>query len=714
MTVKMQRIAWLLLILLVAAFLRFYNLSDAPPGLTHDEADHGLDAWGVVNGVRPIYFTVGYGREPLFDYATAAVMAFAGPTYLAGRLTAAAFGLVLVASTYAWSRRAFDERTALFAAAGVAVGFWAVMTGRQALRSGALPALFTLAAFFCWRVASGRVGEYASSEYASLRVASWPGARGKRQVAGGRRPAAGQLVARYGDVLAAGLLLGLAFYTYIPARLLWLIWPALLVYLALIDRPLLARVWRRTAAVLLLAGLIAAPLFYFLATNPEVEQRIGQLSAPLADARAGNFEPLLVNIRAGLGVVAVAGDTAWRYNIAGRPFLSPLMALLFYAGLAVALAQVLRPLLGHSTPETRRRAAASFLVLAWLLLGLAPVLVTGPELSVTQAIGAQPAVYLLPALALGSLAGVAAQWRANLPYYYLTSGRLVATLAVLLFGVTAVMTARDYFHVWAQAPEVRLQYETALVTAVRYLNRHGSGPVAVSTYTPGPYHSPAVAYLTLTNPAVSLRWFDGRGSLLLPQDAAGQLVFVGESLEPALSRYVLLDGPSQLLAMRPTDFVRPVTVFEVDGRVLAAGLGASFTRPPLNPEGAPVQFGEVAALLGYDLQLETVARYRWARLVTLWQVEQSAPDLVLFTHLLGPDGRPLAQADYLHAPSELWQPGDLFIQLHSLHITGDIAPGEYPLTIGLYTAGNRQRAPVLQSGDPVADHLFLRTLTVTP
>ena len=82
-----KRYAWLILILLAAASLRLVGLSSIPPGLTHDEADHGLDAWGVVNGIRPAYFTVGYGREPFFDYATAGLMTFLGPSYLAGRLT---------------------------------------------------------------------------------------------------------------------------------------------------------------------------------------------------------------------------------------------------------------------------------------------------------------------------------------------------------------------------------------------------------------------------------------------------------------------------------------------------------------------------------------------------------------------------------------------------------------------------------------------------
>ncbi len=84
-----RRYGWLLLILLAAAFLRIAFLTEVPPGLTHDEADHGLDAWGVINGFRPIYFTIGYGREPLYDYTTAGMMAFLGPSFVAGRLTGA-------------------------------------------------------------------------------------------------------------------------------------------------------------------------------------------------------------------------------------------------------------------------------------------------------------------------------------------------------------------------------------------------------------------------------------------------------------------------------------------------------------------------------------------------------------------------------------------------------------------------------------------------
>ncbi len=70
--------SFLVAILLIAAFLRLYQLDAIPPGWTHDEAGHGHDAVAILHGARPIYETVGYGREPLYDYVVAGLMALIG------------------------------------------------------------------------------------------------------------------------------------------------------------------------------------------------------------------------------------------------------------------------------------------------------------------------------------------------------------------------------------------------------------------------------------------------------------------------------------------------------------------------------------------------------------------------------------------------------------------------------------------------------------
>jgi hypothetical protein len=702
-----KRRAWLVLILLAAAVLRLASLSDVPPGLTHDEADHGLDAWGVVNGIRPIYFTVGYGREPLFDYSTAGLMTFLGPSYLAGRLTAVFFSLILIAATFAWTRTAFDYRTALLASAGLAVSFWAVMSGRQALRSISLPALFTLATYFYWQAVIPRASANPSDGRSLRSVRSSPLAH----------------------IVVAGLLLGLTFYAYVPARVMWLVFPVFLLYLAFFGRSYFAWAWRGTLLMLLIAAAIALPLLFYLSANPAVEVRLEELSAPLEAAARGDFRRLLKNSSDGLQLLTVKGDELWRYNIPGRPILPPVVALLFYLGLGLAIWWSVAAMFGKRVVARRRsednadngsggaagrisryvlkrdirRSAAAFFALTWLLAGLSPALVTGADLGTTRAVGMQPVLYVFPALVLAAL------WAGRL-----LPDKVAAGLLILLFALAFARTARDYFFTWAREPEVRVQYETALVTAIRYLNEQGRGPAAISTTTPGQFHSPAAARLTLTNPAVSLRWFNGKHSLLLPQDENSTLVFTGfAALNPHLEKYFEATLRADL-PMNTSDLDRPILFYAADGPALVESwrLGEDDGIQVPAEGTSPVLFGDALELLGYDLQTPLVSPGGELLLATFWQVKEPLDEAVLFTHVLAPDDQVVAQADRLDVPGHFWAPGDVFIQLHQIDLPDPLSDGEYPLIVGLYTRNGMQRQSVTVGGAAAGDHFRLPPVKV--
>jgi len=139
--------AALVAILLAAAFLRLYRLDAVPPGLTHDEAGHVHDATAIVGGARPIYQTVGYGREPLYDYLGAGLIALGVPAVHALRLLSVTASLITLLVTFLWVRQAFDGPTALLAVALQAASFWSLAVSRQALRSSLLLALFTAALY---------------------------------------------------------------------------------------------------------------------------------------------------------------------------------------------------------------------------------------------------------------------------------------------------------------------------------------------------------------------------------------------------------------------------------------------------------------------------------------------------------------------------------------------------------------------------------------
>ncbi len=668
---------WPLLILLLAAALRFHDLPDIPPGLTHDEADHGLTAWQIANeNLRSIYFTIGYGREPLYDYAVAAVMFFLGPSILAGRLVSAFASLIMIAAMYTWVNRAFSRSAALMTGAGLAAGFWPVMSGRQALRSVLLPALFIIAVLVFWLAMKKVISKQTMK---APQGGFWNRSNVKLMT-----------------FIAAGIILGLTFYTYIPARALWVIFPALLLYWLVVERDFVRKMWWRVGIMLIVMFLVATPLLLYLQANPEAETRIRQLADPLYALQFCGWSALGRQALASLRLFFVEGDPAWRYNIAGRPFLSPLFGILFLLGMAQALWWIVA---GKVTRENLLGSSA-FLSLSWLVVGFAPVLITGPSLSMTQAIAVQPLIYLLPAIALAAGgAWITRRWSGSQHIY--TAG------IVLLYAALALATWREYFGTWANYPEVRVQYESTMVAAIDYVNANGRGEVAISTITPDRYHSPALAEMTLDNEDVTLRWFDGRGSLLLPREETGMMVIPGFAPLPSLlDEYVKSAELVRTLPMRESDLDRPLHFYQISRADMIDDW-----QERLTPVEA--QFGAAVDLAGYDLIPEEAKPGAQLSLITHWQARQPLEDAVLFTHVLGDDGVPLAQMDQLDVPGNSWVQGDRFLQVHQISLPADIAPGDYQVVVGVYTLPDGRRLPL--AGDAGGASLFpLGTLTVVP
>jgi len=669
-----QYLAWMVMILLAAAALRLIALPATPPGLTHDEADHALSAWGVVNGVRPIYFTVGYGREPLYDYLTAGLMRFLGPTYLAGRLTSVYTSLILIAGMAAWTRAAFGRRVALFAAAGLAVGFWPLMTARQGLRSLTQPTLFVLALWRYWSVVRGY----------------WRNDDGSRQLS----------VTRF---ILPALCLGLSFYTYIPARIMWMLFPLWLVYGWLKQRELARRMMWGTMGMLAGAAAIGAPLFLYLVQNPTAETRIGQLSGPLKQALQGDWTPLLNNIVGTLRLFSFTGDTAWRYNIAGKPWLDPVITVLFMGGLVITLGMIFLPrtALFWLFPARHLAPSAAFVAFVWLVLGLIPSLITGPELSTTQAIAIQPVLYLFPALGLAWVVQhlIPAQGQLSRLWPHFTS-----LVLFLVLGGLAFFTIRDYFGTWANHPEVRVQYETNLVETIAYVNQLDEADVSISTTTPGPFHSPAVAQAMLTNHQATLGWFNGQRSLLISPVTETWVTFSGFApLSPILGDYFAA-APIATLPLRPNDLDRPVTIYQVDGLQVIQ----QWADQLLPAEGV---LGNVVQLRGYALHPAQPQPGENVQIVTWWEILAPTDELIFFTHVVGEDGPPLAQDDRLDVPAPAWVAGDMFLQLHELRWPESVAAADYSLVVGAYYLHPpSSRLPVTINGLVAGDTIPLTTV----
>jgi hypothetical protein len=241
---------------------------------------------------------------------------------------------------------------------------------------------------------------------------------------------------------------------------------------------------------------------------------------------------------------------------------------------------------------------------------------------------------------------------------------LLAGVPLLLFGWLGISTARAYFDTWATHPQVRVQYETTLVETIRYLNEQETRIAALSTTTPRPLFSPAVAALYRREPAGTLFWFDGRGGLLLPPGDQATVTFDG--FAPPLPVVAgLLGAPEETLALAPEDINRPVTIHTITPAERQAELRAQFDSP-----AEPATFGGVA-LAGYRMVEEGAADR--VTIDVLWEVTDAFDSgafegvrTVHFLHLLDGGGNLIGQSDRLEVPSTTWAPGALFFQRHQV------------------------------------------------
>jgi hypothetical protein len=142
-----RRLIALFGILVLAAILRFGALQTIPPGLHADEAANLMDIEEIRSGLHPIYFPRNTGREPLFIYWQALVVAVLGPSAFALRVAAAIVGLATVPAVAfaAWALSRAEHRPS--ALAGL---YWHVHFSRLGLRTISLALLVTITFGLWW------------------------------------------------------------------------------------------------------------------------------------------------------------------------------------------------------------------------------------------------------------------------------------------------------------------------------------------------------------------------------------------------------------------------------------------------------------------------------------------------------------------------------------------------------------------------------------
>lgn len=136
-------------------------------------------------------------------------------------------------------------------------------------------------------------------------------------------------------------------------------------------------------------------------------------------------------------------------------------------------------------------------------------------------------------------------------------------------------------------------------------------------------------------------------------------------------------------------------------------VAASFAKPPIS-HPLRVDLGERVDLAGYDLGADRVAPGDSIELTLYWHPQgRLTQGLKVFTHLVGPDGRIVAQRDSIPVegarPTTGWRPGEYIADRYRIAVPRDAAPGRYELRVGLYDPTTGERLPVSADGAPQPD-----------
>jgi 4-amino-4-deoxy-L-arabinose transferase-like glycosyltransferase len=686
------------MLLLVAAGLRLYRLPDLPLGLHYDEAANGILAGEIARGGKlPVFIPSYTGKEVMFFYWTALWIKLLGATPLALRLSAALAGLATVAATY-WAVRELLHGyrdagcVARLTAAFLATSFWHLVLSRYGFRAVTQPLMQALTVAALWR---------------GLRLASSPhrGEQGRSERAG------------VPWLLLAGLLCGLAAYTYLAARAFPIPLAAALLALFVADRGRRRRRLAQTALFVFVAVLALTPLARYWWTHPgSFMIRAGQVvAASWAEAWDGVLDCL--------NMFFVTGDPYIRFNIPFRPIFGPVTAALFVAGVGLVAWQVCKSAstqvgkcasvrvgklaswqvgkfagtefhIDSALPLPRSpvplHLASCVFLLVYLPVMLLPSALAAGEITPSnlRAAGLLPFVYVFPALVLSALqslvSNLTGQWigeSANRRWFVIGP----PSLTVLALLVLTPLTAAAYFCDWAVSPALYYAADGDLADVAAYLDQTdlaGVTPYVASIH----YEHPTLAFLAedygaihwLTGGRTVVFPAEGDALLALPRSAAEDLSWV-ESALPDDVEIDTVPGPDGEPAFH---------VYRV---------GSGSVPPPA--QSLDADFSHVVRFLGYDVigqarSSETVETAVWWRVLNAPPLDDYRP----IARLVDAWGNTWGETLPFHYISKEWEPGEVVVDRLSIPVAPGAPPGEYWVRFGFYSANADRRLAVLDDG----------------
>jgi 4-amino-4-deoxy-L-arabinose transferase-like glycosyltransferase len=373
----------LVFIIILAAFVRFWQINSNPPSLNWDEVSHGYNAYSILKtgkdewGRRfPLIFRA-YGdyKLPVYIYLTVLSEAVIGLNALATRLPSALAGVASVLFTFLLVRKLFkSKRVAFLASVFLAISPWSVFLSRAAFEAN-LASFLIIAGIYFFLLGLEK------DWFLPLSV----------------------------------FLLGLSLFTYNSARIFT---PLIFIALIFLYFPELKKRWKNKKGETILSLCLAGFFFTFLVislASPEGQARfgwvtlvdegaIGQINQARGSSSLPGVLPILIHNKVTYFITAFTknyfsnlspaylffrGGSHYQYNIPGEGLIYPI--------------QILPMIFGIYWIIKNWRTKQAKLITFWWLLGIIPSAITRDSPHVLRTILVLPAPQLLVALGVNQL-----------------------------------------------------------------------------------------------------------------------------------------------------------------------------------------------------------------------------------------------------------------------------------------------------------------------
>lgn len=644
---------WMGVLLLSAALLRLPALDTAPPGFQFDETYNALDALRVVEGARPIFLPANGGREPLYTYWQAVIVALCGPTPTALRLASAVPGIATVVLLYGFVRILFPREgrdLAGLTALCLALSYWHLHFSRYAIRSILIP---------FWGLPT----------FAAL----WLGIRGKDG----------------GWFVACGIGLAAMVWSHPLGRLMPIIVVFVVLYVALADRQHARRYILGALAAGMVALLLCLPLVLYFWEHPsQLLSHASDVSVFHPRVHQGNIpKALALNILRVAGMFTWRGDSEWLHNLPGRPAFDPLLSVGFLVGLVTLGQRLLRR-------EVEPLDRGPYLLLGvWLIILLVPSTLSDMAPNFSRTIGAAPVAMLAAAWGLKRCGG----WLESR-----SRPRLARCLIVVTMAISGGWACWDYFARFAPNPMAYYHYDQDKVDVAAFLQQESEENTLY--LAPLWAHHPTVSLLTRD---IDIRSVDTNAAIVFPLREGGKGVLYAFPPEQ--------EADAARVEAEWGEWGKGNVVYDPQGRVLLhlfhisadhrplMGEGSAFVAgagfAPGTLEGNQVQFGPSIRLLGYNVSTDPSDRPE-LQITMAWEALGTTDrDYTAFVHLTDEHRQRWGQVDNWPGrgsyPTSGWQTGDVIVDRYTMPVDPCLSLGRHWLEVGWYdlTTGERLRTP---------------------